>query len=184
LIDELIQTQHVDPKRIYVTGHSNGGMLAYRLGAELSAKIAAISVSAGTIGGKADLRSPEVRIQKPAEPLSVLVFHGKLDQNVLYDGGITVKGVVKGRYDLSVAQSVGFWVAADHCTGQPQIKGTGDIAVSDYTACEQNTEVTLYTIANQGHAWPGGSSGLIDTPTKAISATELSWEFFKAHPKT
>jgi polyhydroxybutyrate depolymerase len=184
LIDDLIQTQQVDPKRVYATGHSNGGMLAYRLGAELSEKIAAISVSAGTIGGRADLRSPEVRIQEPAEPLSVLVFHGKLDQNVRHDGGITVKGVIKGRYDLSVAQSVGFWVAADRCTGQPQISRAGNITISDYTACEQQTEVTLYTIANQGHAWPGGSNGLIDIPTKEISATQLSWAFFKAHPKT
>src|SRR5258708_6567969 len=57
LIDELIGSQHVDPKRVYVTGHSNGGMLSYRLGAELSDKIAAISVSAGTIGGNANLRA-------------------------------------------------------------------------------------------------------------------------------
>jgi poly(3-hydroxybutyrate) depolymerase len=153
-------------------------MLAYRLGAELSGKIAAISVSAGTIGGKATLRSPEVQIQRPAKPLSVLVFHGRLDQNVLYDGGLTVKGVIKGRSDLSVAQSVGFWVAADNCTGQPQIKNIGSVAISDYTACEQHTEVTLYTIANQRHAWPGGITG-----AKEISATKLSWEFFKAHPK-
>src|SRR5258708_4569834 len=58
LIDELIGSQHVDPKRVYVTGHSNGGMLSYRLGAELSDKMAAISGSAGTIGGIAKFSAP------------------------------------------------------------------------------------------------------------------------------
>ena len=183
LIDELIGTQHVDPKRVYVTGHSNGGMLSYRLGAELSDKIAAISVSAGTIGGKANLRAPLVQTQKPTNPVAVLAFHGKLDEHVRYDGGVTTKGLVVGRYDLSVADSIGFWVLANNCTAVPTVTTNGQITVNDYTGCDQNTEVTLYTIADQGHAWPGGTNGVIDPSTKDISATDISWAFFKAHPK-
>lgn len=183
LINELISTRHVDPKRVYITGHSNGGFMTYRLGAELSDKIAAISVSAGTIGGKPRLRSPVVQIQDPATPVSVLAFHGKIDQHVLYDGGVTTKGLVVGPYDLSVAESIDFWVRANKCTATPTVKTTGQITVKDYTSCEQNTEVTLYTIADQGHAWPGGTTGAIDPPTKDISATDISWAFFKAHPK-
>ncbi len=184
LIDEMIRTEHIDPKRVYVTGHSNGAMMSYRLGSELSDKIAAIAVSAGTIGGKATPRSPMVQIKQPAEPISVLVFHGKIDENVLYDGGVTVKGVVKGRYDLSVAQSVGFWVKADGCTGDPQdSQFSQHVTVKDYPTCNQHTEVTLYSIDNQGHAWPGGTQGFVDPPSKDIAATDIIWDFFKAHPK-
>jgi polyhydroxybutyrate depolymerase len=157
--------------------------MAYRLGAELSDKIAAISVSAGTIGGRPRVRLPLVQIQKPANPVSVLAFHGKLDEHVRYDGGVTIEGVVVGRYDLSVADSIGFWVKANNCSVKPTVKTAGQITVEDYTGCDQNTEVMLYTIADQGHAWPGGSSGVIDPPTKDISATDISWDFFKAHPK-
>lgn len=183
LIDELISTQKVDPKRVYVTGHSNGGMMSYRLGAELSDKIAAITVSAGTIGGKAHLRSVQVQIPEPTQPISVLAFHGKLDEHVRYDGGVTTKGLVIGRYDLSVADSIAFWVQADHCTAAPTTKTTGQITLKDYKGCDQKTEVTLYTIADQGHAWPGGINGIVDKPTMDISATDISWEFFKAHQK-
>jgi polyhydroxybutyrate depolymerase len=41
LIDKLEQDYAVDPKRIYVTGISSGGMMSYRLACELSDKIAA-----------------------------------------------------------------------------------------------------------------------------------------------
>jgi polyhydroxybutyrate depolymerase len=183
LIDALIQSDHVDPKRVYATGHSNGGMMTYRLGAELPDKIAAIAVSAGSIGGKADRRSPQVQIQNPSTPISVLIFHGKLDTHVLYDGGYTVDGLVRNRYDMSVAQAVDFWTKVDACTGDPKVTTTGHITVSDYAACTNATEVTLYTIADQGHAWPGGTNGVIDPPTHEISATALAWAFFKAHPK-
>src|SRR5690606_7692003 len=43
LIGILSIEYRVDPKRIYATGMSNGGMMAYRLACELSDKIAAIA---------------------------------------------------------------------------------------------------------------------------------------------
>jgi polyhydroxybutyrate depolymerase len=46
--------------------------------------------------------------------------------------------------------------------------------------------VEFYTIIDGLHAWPG-SSGLAgiggDKPTQTISATEIIWNFFAAHPK-
>lgn len=43
LIDRLHRDDNIDPKRIYVTGISNGAMLSYRLACELSSEIAAIA---------------------------------------------------------------------------------------------------------------------------------------------
>jgi poly(3-hydroxybutyrate) depolymerase len=43
LIDKLEHDHPVDPKRVYITGISNGAMMAYRLARELSDKIAAIA---------------------------------------------------------------------------------------------------------------------------------------------
>ncbi len=42
LIDKLIVKNNIDPKRVFVPGMSNGGMMSYKLGCELSDKIAAI----------------------------------------------------------------------------------------------------------------------------------------------
>jgi polyhydroxybutyrate depolymerase len=49
LLDDLATVVSVDPKRIYATGMSNGGMMCYRLAAELSDRIAAIAPVAGTM---------------------------------------------------------------------------------------------------------------------------------------
>ncbi len=40
ILDELPKLVHVDPKRVHATGISNGGMMCYRLAAELSQRIA------------------------------------------------------------------------------------------------------------------------------------------------
>jgi polyhydroxybutyrate depolymerase len=44
--------------------------------------------------------------------------------------------------------------------------------------------VELYTIEGGGHAWPGGEAGRLraDRPADIVSASELIWEFFAAHP--
>src|SRR3954470_2104389 len=79
LLDDLATVVPVDPKRVYATGMSNGGMMCYRLAAELSDRIAAIAPVAGTMIG------PEIRAKRP---VSVLHFHGTRDTFVSYEGRV------------------------------------------------------------------------------------------------
>ena len=53
LIEQIQQEFLIDTNKIFITGHSNGGMMTYRLGSELSDIVAAIAPVAGSIGGKA-----------------------------------------------------------------------------------------------------------------------------------
>ena len=48
LLDDLAGVANVDSRRVFATGMSNGGMMCYRLAAELSDRIAAIVAVAGT----------------------------------------------------------------------------------------------------------------------------------------
>jgi polyhydroxybutyrate depolymerase len=182
LIEKLQKELKIDPKRIYATGISNGGMMSYRLGAELSEVIAAIAPVAGSIGGRVTPDSPLVVVPTPSQPVSVIAFHGKLDENVPYNGGHGARAS-SPRIDLSVAESIAFWVKANGCSPTPktEISASGNIVKDTYTGCANGTEVVLYTIVNGGHAWPGAAQG--DRPTQEISATDLLWEFFKEHPK-
>ena len=50
LIDKLEHDYAVEPKRIFVTGISNGGMMSYRLACELADKVAAIAPVEGGAG--------------------------------------------------------------------------------------------------------------------------------------
>jgi len=177
LVDRLIRDRHIDPHRVYATGMSNGGMMAYRLGCELSDKIAAIAPVSGALN---------LENCQSSSPVSVIVFHGTLDEHVLYNGGAPRKGADRHpRVDKSVAYAMSFWAMRDGCTPTPQRVENGDIIRDIYGGGKEGTEVVLYTIKGGGHAWPGGQKGyaLGDEPTQSISATDLMWDFFMRHPK-
>lgn len=86
LIDRLQRRYTIDGNRTYVAGYSNGAMMAYCLAAELSDRIAAAAAVAGTIGGRATPDSPLITIREPAQPVSIIVFHGTSDA-LPYNGG-------------------------------------------------------------------------------------------------
>lgn len=187
LIGELKKTFNVDAKRVYMTGMSNGAMMSHRFGAERPDLVAAIGPVAGSIGGQVNGRSPVVKPDPPSEHVAVIIFHGSEDEHVLYEGGLTKKGVVPGRIDLSVAESVQFWVEADAANTTPvkEPNAAGDVVKDTYAATDGYADVVLYTVMGQGHAWPGGTKPrfVADVPSTSIDATSVMWEFFAAHPK-
>jgi len=176
LIDELEKTRAIDPRRVYITGMSNGGMMTYRLACELSDKIAAAAPVAGALN---------LDNCQPTHPVSMIIFHGTADENVLYGGGEPPKRVdTHRRIDKSVSYAVTFWVKHNGCSETPQREETGSIRREIYRGGKEGTEVVLYTIKGGGHAWPGGEAFLLGAePTREISATDVIWEFFMRHPK-
>ena len=168
LIDQLEREYAIDPKRIYVTGISNGGMMAYRLGCELADKIAAIAPVEGA-------QNSECR---PAVPVSLIVFHGTADRLVPFNGGSTRFQIGPARKDNSVSNAISFWVNEDECSPRPHYEETRSAHLSTYSECKDNTGVVLYTIEGGRHAWP-------DTwiSGNQLPATELIWSFFAQHPK-
>jgi len=188
LIDYLKQKLSIDNQRIYITGFSNGAIMAYRLGAELSDIIAAIAPVAGSIGGNATENTSYWEIPTPTTPVSVIAFHGKQDARIPFDGGKPTIENTKGAYlYASVNHSIAFWVTNNHCNPQSQINisANGNIITTTYSGGNNQTEVVLYTIVDGTHAWPGGKPGWFggDEPTQDISATDLMWDFFVQHPK-
>jgi polyhydroxybutyrate depolymerase len=172
LIEQLKHTLVVDVRRIYVAGHSSGAMMAYRVGAELGDRVAAIGVVAGTIGWT-DGDSTSAVIPAPARPVSVVVFHGRADPVVPYDD--TLPHPPGYPRPLPVARSVAFWVLHDGCAPEPErvSMAGGSVLREHYTGGRSGTEVTAYTIVRGDHRWPAGD----------VSATDLMWAFFATHPK-
>jgi polyhydroxybutyrate depolymerase len=168
LVEKTREDLNIDSKRIYAAGFSNGGMMCHRLGAELSDLFAAIAVVAGSIG---KTLGGSLIIAAPSEAVSVIVFHGRQDQVVPYDGDR-----FSSEYMFSsVDEAVSFWVQADHCSNIPWVEesSSGNIIKTTYSGGVNSTEVILYTIMNGAHSW--SFSG--------ISTTNLIWEFFEKHPK-
>jgi polyhydroxybutyrate depolymerase len=173
IVADLQAQVDIDTKRIYASGMSNGGILSQRLACEAADVFAAVAPVAGT------LNFPGCN---PSQPISVIEFHGTGDQHIPYDGGYGPQSLVNVNF-ASVKDSVGFWTSFDKCNSQPQTESVGDIKHETWTGCTASVE--LYTVINGGHAWPGGVAGRseADQPTQSISASELIWKFFTAHPK-
>ena len=175
LIEKLQAEYNIASKRIFLNGISNGGMMAYRLGCELSDKLAAIAPIAGALNVEC----------KPAQPVSVVAFHGTNDDHVLYEGGEPItKADPHPRVDNSVAYAMSFWSQRDGCAPTPKREERGLIIRDEYTNCANGTGVLLFTIKGGPHIWPlSRGFFMTDPPAQGLSATDAMWEFFKKHPK-
>lgn len=185
LIDYFTSNYAIDPDRVYLTGISNGGMMAYRAGAELSGKVAGIAPIAASLGGQAVEQGRLFMPDQPSSPVAVIAFSGMQDQHVLYEGGQALEAA-DPRVDISAAESIAFWVEANGCDPVPatETQADGNIIIDTYSNCAGRADVVLVTIVDGGHAWPGADRGLAsDPPTQDISANEMMLEFFLAHPK-
>ncbi len=180
LLEELPTHWHIDPQRVFATGISNGGMMCYRLAAELSDRIAAIAPVAGTMA---------IEEAHPTRPVPILHFHGTADTivpptgpNLMTPKFLTFK---------SLAETLAIWRRINGCPEQPVITELPDLA-RDGTRVKQyrygpgptGAEVILLEIEGGGHTWPGRSSlaGLLGRSTRDISANDLIWNFFQRHP--
>jgi polyhydroxybutyrate depolymerase len=178
LIDKLIKDYPVDPKRIYVTGISNGGMMTHRLGIELSNRFAAIAPVVATLFGDEN---------KPQHPVSASMLNGTLDKSVPNQGGPPA-GRLPGAWDATPAKPAleqgEFWAGANACASVPDKRDHATFIVWQYP-CPAGRAVEIYLIKDQGHAWPGGQKGsrMGDEPSSSVGGTDVIWEFFKAHAK-
>lgn len=164
LTEELEKKFCVDPKRFFATGISNGGFITNRLACELSDRIAAIAPVAGQL-----LSAP----CSPKRPVAVMHFHGTSDTVVPYGGGLGMP---------AIEQSVKAWAGRNACSASPkQTYSKGDTTCVTYEQCKDGADVTLCTVQEGGHTWPGGFPGLGKTTTD-IRATDALWEFFQKHP--
>jgi polyhydroxybutyrate depolymerase len=176
LLDTLPKTYAIDPHRLYVCGHSSGAMMAYRLAAERPDAIAAVGIVAGTVGDNA--YDPPLTIPPPRAPMPLILFHGKLDPTLPYDG--QPDGI------FSVAASVHFWCKPNHCPTAPTETAMILPTVRrDIYASPLHADIVLYTLLDGNHMWPGGKAmpGKTQQPVQDISATDLMWTFFTQHKK-
>jgi polyhydroxybutyrate depolymerase len=167
IIDDVSARYNVDPKRVYLIGHSNGSFMSHRAACELSPRIAAIAGLAGAMWKDASKC-------KPASPVAVLQVHGDNDTTIQYGGG-----AISGNAYPSAKETVAAWAAINGCTGDLAPKDPVDLEtrvagaetkVEKYDGCKAAVE--LWTIRGGGHI-----------PSVAASFGETLYGFLAANPK-
>lgn len=177
LMDQMIADYYIDESRIYATGWSNGGYMAYRLACEVSDRLAAVASVTGTMVFQ------QLPNCDPSNAVSVLHIHGTNDKTVNYNGSARSVGV---------PEVISTWLNNNNCSSSnvmeinlPDLDPNDSSTVSkfEYNKCTLNSDVHLYKVSGGGHTWPGASLERPDLgPTNQdIKASAVIWEFFRLH---
>ncbi len=170
VIEQIQAKYSVDPKRIFLLGHSNGGFMSYRMACDHADQIAAIASVAGAMYQDATKCSPSA-------PVSVLEIHGTADAVISYNGGLVGLSTIP-----SAQTTVADWAAFDKCSGPPDATGApldleltlfgSETTVLEYKGCEAQSSVKLWSIQFGSHV-----------PTFNPTFIPAVFDFFEAHPK-
>jgi polyhydroxybutyrate depolymerase len=174
LVDELREAYPVDPDRVFAAGHSNGGIMSYRLACEAADVFAAIGVVAGSVG---------IESCAPSSPVSVVHIHGDQDQNHPIDGGVGPNGV-SGVSFRSAGSSVEEWAGLDGCDPRATTSTEGAVSTQEWSGCDGGTDVVFHTISGASHAYPGHPAtapSLTGEASTAMDASEVIWTFLSTH---
>ncbi len=184
---KLASQLSVNQLRVYVTGISNGGMMAYRIACENASAYAAV---APVSSGMPDEIVPSC---SPTVPIALIAMQGDSDPYIPYTGGLVYpgnEGTVQAT-DTTIA----YWVSHNACNPTPTATALPDSNTTDhstatkyiYDTCGIDGDVNFYKIAGGGHTWPGGPQY---RPVAEIGYTNLDfnasltmWDFFKTHTR-
>ncbi len=176
----------VNLRRVYMTGISNGGMMAYAMASEASNHVAAIS----SVSGQVQL--PTIH---PSRPVPTLEFHSINDPIAKWTGVPNRNPKLR----LSVMEGIKQWVKADGCHPSPHdgktiVGAANSISAGEtatfitYTHCHAGTEVALWRLTGSGHVWPGSTLNTgprsnwilagVGEGTILVNANEAMWKFF------
>ncbi len=174
MITDIEKKVSIDPKRIFVFGHSNGGFMSHRLACDTAGRFAGIVSLAGAPWKNADKC-------EPSSPIAMLQVHGDADTTVLYGGGspynIVGLPAAPGAIDLTK-----MWAAKNRCgstpdTSAPAIDVVADLSGAEtvkeiYQGCEGNGATELWTIQKGIHS-----------PDFNTQWSKDILDFLMAHPK-
>ncbi len=178
MLDELGTKFSVDASRVYAAGLSEGGFMSMRLGCALGDRIAAVAAVGAAM--------PKTMICLPTRPVPMVMMNGTSDPVVPYGGGTEHN---RSFAVLSVEDSAKAWAKIDRCAEKPEksklspsAKGGMETKVDTYNGCQQDAQVTLYSVKGAGNTWPGGeqyeSEKTIGKTSPDPNANEVIWSFF------
>lgn len=143
LIDEAASLVSIDPKRIYLFGHSNGHFMSYKFACSTNGVVAAVAGLAGAMDNNLD--------NCTKSPTNILHIHGTSDQTILYNGG----ALFQKPYP-SVDRSLAQWSEINSCTTSSEkdfdlMQSMAGSETTDRTYSCTKADLELWRINNGVH---------------------------------
>ncbi len=188
LINILASKYLTDTNRIYVSGTSNGGFMAQRLGIELNSRIAAVASIVAAKPAVSDCGTPK-------KPISILFMNGTNDNHMPYNGGyVSNPPNPKHGSVLSTDSTIKYWryinktdtIPVHYTFPDLDTKDGGVVEKFTYKNGVNETEVVLYKVNGGGHSAPSIKeqySSLFEKyfnkQNHDIEMTTEVWNFFR-----
>ena len=174
LVADLVRRGVADPNRIYLSGISNGGVMALRMACDAPELFAAIGVF---LASMPDYAGQDCH---PTKPIALMMVNGTADPIMPYDGGSTAAGLKI----WGTERTVTFFRKLNGCTmapkrsemGQLDYGGTPPTVVDRWAGCS-GAPIVLYSVVGGGHRPPGGPG-----TGGGFGTVQTLWDFF--HDKT
>jgi polyhydroxybutyrate depolymerase len=190
LVEKFVADGSADPKRIYVTGISNGGAMTMTLvckRADLFAAAASVIMN---------LTEQSASACHPARPVPILMMNGTADPLIPYNGGRgTSRFAVDGFW--SADKTLAFWRKNNGCDAKATTTDLADTDTADRSTvtridsnCPVGRDVVLYRVNDGGHRMPGSADArfprlantFLGPQNQDIDGAETIWAFFKKFP--
>ena len=170
LIGQLQQTLPIDPERVFMTGHSNGGIMAFRFACERPEVVRAIAPVAGSL---------ETEACPAPSGTSLFAIHGDSDKSHPLEGGQGPRSIA-GVDFVSMKDSLATWTRSMGCEATPVRTTSGAVTSTVWSSCKGGAQAALSVIAGADHPWPGGTGGALGGAevSDALDATTAIWAFF------
>lgn len=170
VIDDMRAQYNVDPRRIFIVGHSNGGFMAHRYACDRAGRIAGIVSLAGAAW------SDPARCT-PSRPVSVLQVHGTADEVIRFTGGVTP--IATGGPYPAARDSIAQWRMHDRCGA---LRDTGETMDLERTiaGAETHIERAESCMAGAADLWVIQGGGHI--PSFGPEWTRALGRWMAAHP--
>lgn len=178
IIDRAIAEDSVDPERVYVIGVSKGGMLAYRIAAELAPRLAAFSAVLASMPVRAAYAAPTI-------PVSALIVGGTADPFMPYAGGKSPYTLWFMAPIMGIEPTAGLWRKLAALPEAPSMVRIGTTERYTWGDNASALQVALLKL-DGGHAepsrrkrYPGLFSRFPGRQSVDLEIAEEAWTFFK-----
>jgi polyhydroxybutyrate depolymerase len=190
LISQIHELHGVDLTRVYSTGTSNGGMMSFRLAAELPERIAAIGPNVAN-----QPADPDAECRGPTQPVTVATINSDADPLVPWNGGcllLCTSGSVIG-----AEATRDYWINHNQAQSVPAYSysypniyandGPSTVTQYRYDGGANGPQVAFFRVFGGGHNEPSlhhyQGSGLVGPQNRDMEMTAELWAIMKNHAR-
>jgi polyhydroxybutyrate depolymerase len=149
LVEQLVVSENVDPKRVFLAGHSSGAFLTYWMACQFSGLFAGYAAFSGALRTEWSCH--------PKAPIAFLEVHGRDDTAVPFEGSERFEPTMQTM--MLLRDALGCDEKSSHAESPLRHDDT-------WSGCRNKAVVRLVTLPNAGH----------DAPLSLVRSD--LWDFF------